>query len=350
MLFLNFRFDGDLCEIEIKESGTFKFYLISGNKCYTPGFIQIPPNFIHQDNIKLITLVSKWMGSIDDWENYYEAVKKLDYNMIHFTPLQQRGMSDSPYSIKDQLKLSINGDEKDLEKSLKIMNEKHEIFGMTDIVWNHTACDSDWLFDHPEAGYNLENSPHLKVAFELDENILKFSSNLSSFGLNGELKDENYLLEMMKVFKDRHLPKSRLWEFFVINVSSAERELEEFIEKYIDSSEFMMTNQQILIKSLKEAEMVDGNWDRFSNQMSLKSVSSFYCKEIESIRSCDRCQRSQLLSDLLAAYRKELDQLNLEKYQKYDEIIEVACRNIFNRASYERIADHGPKIGSVSSK
>lgn len=290
------------------------------------------------------------MGPIDSWESYYEVVKKLDYNMIHLTPLQQRGISNSPYSIKDQLKLSIKGDESDLQKSFKIMNEKYEIFGMIDIVWNHTACDSDWLMEHPDSGYNLENSPHLKVAFELDESILNFSSNLSNFGLSGDLKNENDLLEMMIVFKDKHLPKSRLWEFFVINVSQAERQLEEYIEKSIIRSDFMMTNQKILINSLKEAEKFDEKWDRFSNQMDLEYVSSFYCKEIESIRSCDLCQRSQLLSDLLAAYRKQLDQLNLEKYQKYDEIIEVACRNIFNRASYERIADHGPKIGSISSK
>ena len=84
--------------------------------------------------------------------------------------------------------------------------------------------------------------------------------------------------------------------------------------------------------------------------MNLEAVGSFYSKEIELIRSCDLCKRSQLLSHLLTSYRKELDQLNLEKYHKYDDIIEVACRNIFNRASYERIADHGPKLGNVSTK
>lgn len=323
--------------------------MISGNKCYNPGFIQIPPSFLHQDNIKLVTLVSKWMGSVVNWEKYYEIVKKLDYNMVHFTPLQQRGISNSPYSIKDQLKLSIKGDEKELEKSIKIMNEKYGIFGMIDIVWNHTACDSDWLMEHPEAGYNLDNSPHLKVAFELDESILNFSSNISTYGLNGDLKNENDLLEMMKTFKDKHLPKYRLWEYFVINVNAAERQLEEYIEKSI-MDDLLSASQRILIKSLKEAEIFDDKWDRFSHQMNLEAVASFYSKEIESIRSCDLYHRSQNLSALLADYRKQLDQLNLEKYQKYDETIEVACRNIFNRALYERISDHGPKIGSVSEQ
>lgn len=293
------------------------------------------------------------MGSPDNWEKYFDIIKKLDYNMIHFTPLQQRGISNSPYSIKDQLKLSddIFKSEEELEIILKVMNEKYEIFGMTDIVWNHTACDSDWLIEHPEAGFNLENSSHLKVAFDLDESILSFSSVLTTsvYGISGELKNETDLLEMMKVFKDKHLPKSRLWEYFVINVSQSERQLEEYIEINLDNIK-NMENTRISIKTLKEAEENDRKCDRFSNKMNLNAVISFYSNLIEGIRSCDRFQRSHLLSLLLADYRKQLDQLNLAKYQRYDEIIDVACRNIFNRALYERIAENGPKLGPVSKR
>ena len=351
-----FRFDEvDLVEFEMKESGNFNFFLISGDKCYKTGFIQIPPKFLHQDNIKLITLVSKWMGSVNNWEKYYETIKGLGYNMIHFTPLQQRGISNSPYSIKDQLKLSDDLFEDklkvelelELEHSLKLMNEKFQIFGMTDIVWNHTACDSEWLIEHPEAGYNLDNSPHLKSAYALDESILKFSSILlSTYGISGELKDENDLLEMMKVFKFKHLPKYRLWEFFVIDVSSSERKLEKYIETPVEVS----ANRHILIKSLKDAENNDGKWDRFSNGMNLDAVISFYSKQIESIRTCDQCERDHQISLLLADYRYALDQLNLKKYQEFDEIIEIACRNIYARAQYERISEHGPRLGKVSQR
>jgi glycogen debranching enzyme len=298
----------------------------------------------------LITLVSKWMGSLDNWERYFEIVRKLGYNMIHFTPLQQRGTSNSPYSIKDQLKLSddIFKGEQELEIILKLMNEKYEIAGMTDIVWNHTACDSDWLTNHPEAGYNLENSPHLKAAFDLDESILSFSSVLrTNYGISGELRNENDLLEMMKVFKDKHLPKARLWEYFVINVSQSERQLDEFIEISLDD---LILKTRIAIKDLKEAEENDGKWGRFSIKMNLNAVISFYSNQIEEIRSCDHSHRNQLISLLLADYRSKLDHINLEKYQKYDEIIDIACRNVFNRALYERIAENGPKLGSVTER
>lgn len=327
------------------ESGTFKFYLKSGGKCYNAGFIQVPPSFLHQDDIKLITLVSKWMGPLTCWERYFEVIRSLGYNMIHFTPLQQRGLSNSPYSIKDQLKLSVDifKNDQELENIIEAMNRQYGVFGMIDIVWNHTACDSDWLIEHPEAGYNLDNSPHLKAAFDLDESILSFSSQLSHYDISGYLKDENALLEMMEVFKDKHLPKMRLWEYFVINVSESERQLEKFVQ----------TDSRVSFKPtkhLEEAKENDGKWNRNSNRMNLEAVASFYTKQIEEIRPCDQCQRSHLLSNLLADYRQQLDQLNVDKYQQYDEIVDVACRNIFNRALYERIADNGPKIGQVSER
>ena len=77
-----------------------------------------------------------------------------------------------------------------------------------------------------------------------------------------ETKNENDLLEMMKTFKDKHLPKYRLWEYFVINVNAAERQLEEYIEKSI-MDDLLSASQRILIKSLKEAEIFDDKWTDF---------------------------------------------------------------------------------------
>lgn len=344
----------------LKESGTFSFKLISGNKSYTEGIIQVAPNFLNPDNIKLITLVSKWMGPIENnWEKFFKVIESLDYNMIHFTPLQQRGISNSPYSIKDQLNFAddlfiIKKDEKEkteeVESILKKMKNKFGIFGMTDIVWNHTACDSEWLVNHPEAGYNLENSPHLKSAFELDEKILEFSSNLKFYNLNGELNNENDLLKMMIIFKEIQLPKAKLWEYFVIDLNSAENQLIEAIEKKSKIKALQLKfDEDTNVKSLKEAEVNDGKFDRFSNGMELKKVISFYAEEIEIIQR-NPSQSNQLLSLLLSKYRSQLDLLNVPKYQEYDRTIDEICKNIFNRVMYERITENGPKIGNISER
>lgn len=82
--------------------------------------------------------------------------------MVHFVPLQQRGASNSPYSIYDQLQLSddLFGDQAVslsdqqkyalLEIELRRLHHEDGILSVTDIVWNHTAHNSLWLEDHPE--------------------------------------------------------------------------------------------------------------------------------------------------------------------------------------------------------
>ena len=103
--------------------------------------------------------------------------------MIHFAPMQQRGGSDSPYSIHDQLLFADdlfhskqsndsnnNNNGKDEEEEYvivlperqdrielvrSVLNDiqtKHGIMCLSDVVWNHTSYDSPFLNDHPDAG------------------------------------------------------------------------------------------------------------------------------------------------------------------------------------------------------
>ena len=85
--------------------------------------------------------------------------------MIHYPPLQERGESDSPYSIRNQLvydpsmfseadkaALKVDGGKAKVEEMLRIAREEYGLLSLTDVVLNHTANDSPWLADHPEAG------------------------------------------------------------------------------------------------------------------------------------------------------------------------------------------------------
>jgi glycogen debranching enzyme len=53
------------------------------------------------DEIMLQTMVPKWMGPMKEWDAYFELAQSTGYNMIHFIPVQKRGISNSPYSIVD---------------------------------------------------------------------------------------------------------------------------------------------------------------------------------------------------------------------------------------------------------
>ncbi len=340
-------------EIEVEgESGTIQYHLKTSNRCYNPGFIQLPA--YHLDDLKIITLVSKWMGGDKErWLQAFARVKELGYSMIHFTPLQARGHSNSPYSIKDQLTLaddlftdmSLTKEEKFERFStlLSIMKGQFGVSGMIDLVWNHTACDSPWLAEHPEAGYNLENSPHLKPAYALDELILNFSAELEDTR-RGQINNENDLLTVMEEFKQTALPSIKLWEFFVVDVASNERALEDVIKTGIKSETSLKPF------SLEKAVKFDGKHERFSYSMDLDLVCLHFAAQIGAYNSAPVGVKDSILSLILAEYRQALDELNLPKYQKYDDVVTRVCQNIFHRVQYERIADNGPKLGAISRR
>ena len=122
------------------------------------------------DGLAILTLVSKWMGPLSEWREYLAEASERGYNMIHYTPLQERGESGSPYSIRDQLAydpslfaekshFAKDGGKAKLEELLQIAREEYGLLSLTDVVLNHTANDSPWLKEHPEAG---KTSPCLR--------------------------------------------------------------------------------------------------------------------------------------------------------------------------------------------
>lgn len=113
------------------------------------------------DGLSILTVVSKWMGPIDKWRDHFAEAKERGYTMLHYTPLQERGESNSPYSIRDQMKYdpsmfcdsldSETGTER-VKEVLRIAREEYGLLSLTDVVLNHTANNSSWLIEHPEAG------------------------------------------------------------------------------------------------------------------------------------------------------------------------------------------------------
>lgn len=91
--------------------------------------------------------------------------------MIHFTPIQELGASNSCYSLRNQLALNpLFGDISfdDVQNFVKRWQTEFGVLSICDVVWNHTSFDSPWLKEHPECAYNVKNSPHLRPAYVLD--------------------------------------------------------------------------------------------------------------------------------------------------------------------------------------
>lgn len=158
-----------------------------------PGYFVVDPTLwlpdkdnLPLDCIALQTYLAKCLGPLSEWESRLRVAHEAGYNMIHLTPVQELGGSNSSYSLHDQLKLNSSFDEPnkkyvfdDLKNMIEKLYKKWNMLFICDVVLNHTANCTPWLKDHPESAYNLSNSPHLRPAYVVDDAIWKFSSDIS---------------------------------------------------------------------------------------------------------------------------------------------------------------------------
>jgi glycogen debranching enzyme len=287
--------------------------------------------------------------------------------MIHFTPLQQRGSSKSPYSLYDQLKFDPecfpNG-EADILKLTKSMEKDHGLLGLTDVVLNHTANNSPWLEEHPEVGYNVSTAPWLESALKLDTALLEFSSNLKDLGLPTTLNSVEDLLKVMDGIKEHVIGKLKLWRYYVVDIErDAAAIVKAWAEKNIkfpeggfggsgigglESIKNANTKQQAAF--LLEKAMI--GTDRMGEPFRRRVDPAIGAALVTAIYGRSEGQDSDAADE--AAVKSHvvriLDELNLPYYQEYDADVAEILEQIFNRVKYVRLDEHGPKLGPITEE
>lgn len=78
----------------------------------TSGFILVEPRLtvrgqsLPLDGIQCQTILSKCLGPFTEWDGIVAVSAAAGYNMVHFTPIQALGGSNSAYSLKDHMALN----------------------------------------------------------------------------------------------------------------------------------------------------------------------------------------------------------------------------------------------------
>ena len=283
--------------------------------------------------------------------------------MVHFTPLTVRGKSNSPYSIYDQLSFdpaNFPNGEQDLATMIDNMESEHALLGMTDVVWNHTANNSKWLEEHPEAGYNVETAPWLESALALDDALLEYGERLEALGLPTEFKTIGDLAKVIEAMKEHVIGRIRLWEYYAIDTK---RDAKAIVEAYVAG--------EVKLPSRGFGDLGIGGLDAIKS-WSLKQKADFlqekglihglridgrYCRQV------DAGVGAALLTAILGRYdamaeisvaegkiKSVLDELNLPFYREYDADVAVIMQQVKDRVRYLRIDDNGPKLGRVTKE
>jgi len=374
-------------DVTIEGTGAFTFYTIYSAlpdlvETDTPTeptktdlyYIDVAPRLSLQGQqlpiagLSILSVISKFMGKYPtDWQKHLRGIGERGYNMIHFTPLQVRGQSNSPYSIADQLGWDpecFPRGEKDIAELIDSMENDHGILGLTDVVWNHTAHNSKWLQEHPEVGYNMSTAPWLESALKLDTELLKFGRDLNKLGLPTEIKSVDDLLKIMDGIKTYVIGGIRLWEYYAIGVEGdADAAVDAWVSGNIkfppggfgssdigglegikeatpkDHADFLIS------KGIIGADQMGERYRRKVDPGIAAALLTVLYGRFEGDTS-DSPDRTEVKNRMT----KILDEVNVPFYREYDGDVAEILEQIFNRVKYVRLDDHGPKLGPINDK
>ncbi|EKV09817.1 Glycogen debranching enzyme Gdb1, putative [Penicillium digitatum PHI26] len=367
-------------DIPVKSAGAFSFYTtfsplpdfsveeVSAPKL-TPTpihYIDVSPKLTFQGKdlplnaLSVFSVISKFMGQYPtDWDRHLRGIGQRNYNMVHFTPLMQRGASNSPYSIFDQLAFDSEffpSGEDDIASLVAKMEKEYGLLTLTDVVWNHTAHNSKWLEEHPESGYSVETAPWLEAALVLDSALLKFSDSLQDIGLPTEFKTEEDLVTVMNAARTEAIDGTRLWEFYVLDVkSNVVKIMDEWKNANIDPA-LVKQNEMQQFKGWSLTQQA--NILRTIGIPSIKQVIGRFGRSVDPVFGAvalnvlfgDYDEGHTNLAEVEASLSQLLDEANLPFYKEYDADVDVIMDQLFNRIKYLRIEDHGPKMGPVTKE
>ena len=345
---------------DINIAGAFHLNLQDGNKIgptvhyIVDPIITINKNKVPSSSLSIQTNYGRCIGYLKDWVKNLKPISDLGYNMIHLPPFQELGHY-SHYSIQDQLQVSKflfpEGFDPSkrwdvLKTTFKEIEEKLNIVFMTDIVLNHTSPKSAWLAEHPEAGYNEENSPHLIPAIYADLLLTEISNDIADGkvpNLPADLPDtkrDELIAYIKKRFYDSDFKR-----YFTIDEEKALRDL-----KNPSSTQLTKENEMLRMRALNY------NSATRSNILRVRGVINDGTYQKDSIHIDNNIALAlyktpgQDEDALFNEFKLTLQAINAPMLQNVDHLINDITTAVVNSFCYNRYDPNGPKLGPITRK
>ena len=336
-------------------------------------------NKIEINQIRMQSVIPKNIGKIDiDFDSYFSEVKLLGYNFIHFKSLQSLSSSDNLYSIKDHNELNdilfenrtvpYTKEEKNeiFEKTLVNLIQKYNIGTITDIILTQTSNESEWILNHTECAYNLENTPWLNSAYKLDEILMNYSNMFFDKKVQSScapfINNLNDLEETMKEIENE-VYKNNLEEYFLIPLEAYMDKFNEYYKSYElnKDNRDVIIKQKILIEEIKkeyENKNINNNIgdDLLLNESIMFNIISQNCKnygykrygveipvEIISLLIIEKYRIKSKKNEIIDNYefsneiKGYLSKINEYWFEKSKEMLKIAILNIQEYLRYQYI-------------
>lgn len=337
-------------------------------------------------NIRMQTILSKSLGKIDEWENYFQEASFLGYNFIHFTPIQELGQSESLYCLFNHNQInnyffenkSLKNTEKleKLKSTIETAKKKYNLCSAADIVLNHISGNSSWISEHPDAGFNLENSPHLTVAFELEKILNEYNERYenkqvycrSAPYINSESDIHDIISDLRS-----EIIKKNFYEYFKLDTNKLAEKVKNYHKGKLksdtsnNSNNINLTNsdssnssintsgkrkyshkdEKELIKSLRETVINQGH-NKYGTDINVKEfysliINNRHFKE-ETLTNLQTKKTQQDEESIEIIIKYYLLQLNNVILKEYDDMVEEALSNIRNFIKYQFVELKNPLV------
>lgn len=208
---------------------------------------------------------------------------------------------------------------------------------LLDIVLNHTANETAWLREHPEAGYNLANSPHLRPAFLLDRVLHHATLDIVSGkwepnGLTTEINCEAHISKLKEVLRDYYLANAKITEMYQIDVESVINEFRNLLRT--GSSDVLTVEPKLEV-------IQDAEYRRNKSTIDLKAAAALFLSANSQVNDV-------WLEKTCAELRKQLIAKNDEIAATVNGHLLSAVENVASAVRYERLQADGPQIKHVS--
>ncbi|KAL3124734.1 hypothetical protein niasHT_001571 [Heterodera trifolii] len=287
------------------------------------------------NGLSVVTHLAKLMGPLREWRDRLRVAKESGYNVIHLTPVQTLGISNSSYSIAefDQLNPPIEANFSDLKHLVDGIEHEWHMLTIQDVVWNHAAKNAKWLQDHPECAYNCANSAHLRPAYVLDRALNQFSREIgegkwTSEGIPTDIRHDTHLSALRNALASKVFPSIRLHEFFQADVKTMEKQFKAKIG--LKTPENGNTGGDSI-------ELIaDPNFRRFGCSVNLaQAVQLFATKDAD-------------IGESIGQFVAHLNRLNEDARRTVEGHILKAIEAIIGHVHYERVAANGPRKEAVT--
>ncbi|XP_068630910.1 glycogen debranching enzyme isoform X2 [Battus philenor] len=341
------------CSLRLFRAGCFHYYFVydSGESRLGPqgsGWFHVAPTLrvgnrvLAPDALMCQTVLAKCLGPLPRWERALRPARESGYNLLHFTPVQELGASNSSYSIANQLRLNprFSGDGAreatfaDVENLVAKLRNDWNMLSICDVVLNHTANETTWLAEHPEATYNCLNCPHLRPAAMLDAVLARLADDLAP----RRLTQLDHLEAVIQVLETQRLPEARLHELFTCNV-------DELVQQFC-----CMARNKVPAVRTDEASgelqlQTDPQYRRLHATVDMDLALRLY-----NVYRADCYDEEARLKRCCEEFARRLEQLNAGAADELRAHLRAALDNCLAAMRYYRIQSDGPKIEEVSEK